>query len=168
MITACNSYSSISQVCYFVVTLSTVLTFFLTGANIANYDAARSKIDLPSGDTAAESYWKLFMNDYFAELAKNKNDSVIHYLPKVTEAQKGYPVPTLPPTDLTFQNLPFVKSASDLGRVGENTMLVYLQMTGGHPMPRELLPVSVGPLLRCSLLLALCARADGPPPFSSS
>ncbi|KAI0915912.1 hypothetical protein AcV5_003389 [Taiwanofungus camphoratus] len=113
-----------------------------TSANIANYDAARSKIDLPSGDTAAESYWKLFMNDYFAELAKNKNDSVIHYLPKVTEAQKGYPVPTLPPTDLTFQNLPFVKSASDLGRVGENTMLVYLQMTGGHTMPRELLPVS--------------------------
>jgi hypothetical protein len=110
-----------------------------TSANIATRDKSRSKFTVPA---EASSFFELFMNDYFTERAKNSNDSVIHYLPKVGSAQKGYAIPTIPPTDLTFQNLPFVVSASDQGKVGPNSMLVYLQMTQNHPLPRDLLAVS--------------------------
>ncbi|KZS87300.1 hypothetical protein SISNIDRAFT_471056 [Sistotremastrum niveocremeum HHB9708] len=115
-----------------------------TSANISKYDASRSKIDIPKDKNYnyAMSYWNLLMTQYFLELANKDNSSVIHYLPKVRKPQGQYAVPTLPPTDLNFQTLPYVTGPADRGSVGENTMIVYLQMTGGNPMPRELLPIS--------------------------
>jgi len=115
-----------------------------TSANISNIDSRRSVIAIPSGNVFALSFWQVFMQEYLNELAKpeSKNDSIIHYIPKANNTHVPYAIPTLPSTDFTFQNLPFVLSASDKGKISENSMLVYLEMTGGHPLPRELLPVS--------------------------
>jgi hypothetical protein len=59
------------------------------------------------------------------------------------EGLKQYAMRTIPPTEITFQNLPFVTSDTDNGKPSDDNMLVYLQMTGNTPLSRELLPISM-------------------------
>lgn len=85
------------------------------------------------------------MGKYFTMLAERKNDTILHYLPlaPTEEVRKQYAMPTVPPTDFTFQNMPFVISNTDNGRPSDDNMLVYLQMTGNESIPHQLLTISV-------------------------
>ncbi|KAF5310583.1 hypothetical protein D9619_007749 [Psilocybe cf. subviscida] len=114
-----------------------------TSASLARLDKQRTTIQDHIDDPNAQANFNIFMEKYFTMLAERKNDTVLHYLPlATTEGRKQYAMPTVPPTDFTFQNLPFVISATDNGMPSDDNMLVYLQMTGNVPIPRELLPIS--------------------------
>ncbi|KIM41738.1 hypothetical protein M413DRAFT_137225 [Hebeloma cylindrosporum] len=97
-------------------------------------------------DLTAKASFNIFITKYFIELGNRKDDFVLHYVPLATdEGRKKFAMPTIPPIDFTFQNMPFVLSASDNGQASDDNMLVYLQITGDpatRTLPRELLPIS--------------------------
>jgi hypothetical protein len=114
-----------------------------TSASLARLDKQRTTVQDHISDANAQANFNIFMEKYFTMLADRKNDAVLHYLPLATkEGRKQYAMPTVPPTDFTFQNIPFVISATDNGKPSDDNMLVYLQMTGNDPIPRQLLTIS--------------------------
>lgn len=87
-----------------------------------NFSENESKIGLPT--PLLKITFAAYVQDYITSLKNSdKHDhSIIHYLPKFKKPE-NYPIPTLPPTDLNFQNLRFVPGAEK-----DNNMLIYLQM----------------------------------------
>jgi hypothetical protein len=85
----------------------------------------------------------MFMQKYFYH-AKS-DDFVLHYIPFPTADDYGKrrDIPTIAPTDFTFQNMPFVQNDKNNVGPSEDNMLVYLQMCDYRDMPQHLLPVSV-------------------------
>jgi hypothetical protein len=105
-------------------------------------DTRRTTVENHIKDVTARSFFNLFIDKYFIVLAQ-KNEFVLHYMPLANEDyRKKYEMPSVPPTDFTFQNMPFVLDDKDKGAPSDDNMLVYLQMCG-HAMPDQLLPVSV-------------------------
>ncbi|KAF5318840.1 hypothetical protein D9619_010766 [Psilocybe cf. subviscida] len=115
--------------------------------SLARLDTKNSNVyeKLETIHLRAAAEFNIFMNMYFNALAGDHNVSVLHYIPLAsaeTDRQK-YPMPTIPPTKLTFQNIPFLTSASDKGSLNDNNMLVYLQMTDKDAtLPERLLEIS--------------------------
>lgn len=159
MTTASDNFLSISLVgfCFFIVNqFFTDLLTIHSGASLARLDEQRTTIQNHITDTTAHAQFNLFMQTYFIELAKRKSDFVLHYLPlATTEGQKEYAMPTVAPTDFMFQNIPFIVSDTDKGKPSDDNMLVYLQMTGNEPLPRELLATSVHDFTFESFLLCV-------------
>lgn len=113
------------------------------GASLARLDMQRTTVQDHIKDPNANASFNVFVEKYFTMLAQN-HDTVLHYLPLAnTECRKQYAIPTVPPTDFTFQNLPFVISDADTDSSSDDNMLIYLQMTGNTPLPRQLLLISV-------------------------
>jgi hypothetical protein len=115
--------------------------------SLARLDTKNSNVHekLEAIHVRAAAEFNIFMNMYFDVLAKDHNASVLHYIPLVSAKadRQKYPMPTIPPTKLTFQNIPFVTSAQDKGSLNDNNMLVYLQMTDKDAtLPDKLLEIS--------------------------
>jgi hypothetical protein len=111
---------------------------------LAKLDQSTSTIYNHIEDLTARASFNLFIQQYFDELGKpeKRKEYVLHYIPLTNkESMKNYEIPTVPPTDFTFQNLPFIRNGQDNGGSSEDNMLVYLQMCG-NPMPKQPLPVS--------------------------
>lgn len=125
-----------------------LISNFASGTSLARLDTKNSNVyeKLETIHLRAAAEFNIFMNMYFNALAGDHNVSVLHYIPLAsaeTDRQK-YPMPTIPPTRLTFQNIPFLTSASDKGSLNDNNMLVYLQMTDKDAtLPERLLEISV-------------------------
>ncbi|KAF8954520.1 hypothetical protein BDZ97DRAFT_1852617 [Flammula alnicola] len=111
-----------------------------TTADISNYDEGLSHIVLPT-DAAKLSFTE-HIKLYLKKLTKETGNfhSTIHYLP-IIKKPENYRAPTIAPTSLNFQNLPFVTSPSDKGTKNDDkNMLLYLQMTQKREFPKDLLP----------------------------
>lgn len=107
------------------------------GANIAAVDVGRSTVYNYVKDGKAA--FNTFIQKWFASLGK-KNDYILHYVPLATaEGRKDYPMPTVAPTDIAFQNYGFCPDLPPKSSTGgnENNMLVYLQATGGTALPNK-------------------------------
>lgn len=114
------------------------------GASLARLDKRRTTVHDHITDLTAKAFFDIFIEKYFTVLAQ-KNEFVLHYVPLASqEFRKKYEMPSVPPTDFTFQNMPFVQNDKDNGGPSEDNMLVYLQMCNDHGMPKQLLSVSVG------------------------
>ncbi|KAG8946296.1 hypothetical protein FRC04_011926 [Tulasnella sp. 424] len=101
----------------------------------------------------AETSFYALLGDYLDILRKKDpsgnpgEHSILHYVATAKNAQVYTAAPTCAPTDLNFQNLPFVIVDSDRTGTtdvleGKNNMLVYLQMTNDNKMPNALLEPS--------------------------
>ncbi|KAG8899067.1 hypothetical protein FRC00_001940, partial [Tulasnella sp. 408] len=101
----------------------------------------------------AEKWFYPLLEYYLATLREKGPDgkpaehNIINYTATAKNPKVFTAAPTCAPTNLNFQNLPFVLKESDklspdavLG--GKNSMLVYLQMTEGRKFPFDLLQAS--------------------------
>ncbi|KIM41721.1 hypothetical protein M413DRAFT_444966 [Hebeloma cylindrosporum] len=117
-----------------------------TSTSLARMDDLKTTVQDHIEDLSAKASFNNFISKYFIQLGTRKDDFVLHYVPLATEeGRKKFAMPTIPPIDLTFQNMPFVLSASDKGQPSDDNMLVYLQITGDptkRTLPHELLPIS--------------------------
>ncbi|KAG5651139.1 hypothetical protein H0H81_009731, partial [Sphagnurus paluster] len=112
----------------------------LTNADISNFLEKESFIDLPT--SLLKVTFGAYVDDYIKNLRKpeTRDHSIIHYLPS-SKKPDTYAIPTLPPTDLNFQDLLFLATDSNTGEKEDN-MLIYLQMTGNVPLPPDILKTS--------------------------
>lgn len=113
-------------------------------------DKSESRFDI-SEETKTSFY--MLIEAYLVILRKKDEDghpaehSISRYTATARRPDVFTAAPTCAPTSLSFQNLPFVMKDGDEALPepvleGENTMLVYLQMTDGHKMPNTLLAPS--------------------------
>lgn len=116
---------------------------------MADYIASESIIKIP--DSAQRVWFDVFMNGYITQLKGAKEHNIIHILPRIKNPNYYPLAPTLAPTSLNFQSLPFIAEPGDKEgkegvEAGKANMLIYLQMTGDQGeqrMPPDLLPLSV-------------------------
>ncbi|KAG9024012.1 hypothetical protein FRB95_012211 [Tulasnella sp. JGI-2019a] len=76
-----------------------------------------------------------------------RNTPESNILSCIKNANKSLDAPTLVPTELNFQYIPFVTDKMDTQgkegiKEGAANMLVYLQMTAHRPLPHDFLPIS--------------------------
>ncbi|KIO21512.1 hypothetical protein M407DRAFT_218173 [Tulasnella calospora MUT 4182] len=109
----------------------------------------KNESDFTISQEAQDPFYSL-VQDYLGVLQKKDpsgnpaEHSILHYAVTAKNSRAFTAAPTCAPTDLNFQNLPFVIYDSDRTSEtpvleGKNAMLVYLQMTNGHKMPNSLL-----------------------------
>jgi len=110
-----------------------------SNVDLSKYDESRSLIDLPT-DRAKNDF--VTSIGLYLKAPAGILHSAIYYLPILKKTIPDHSLGrSIIPTALSFQNLPFVVSPSDKGtKNNDNNMLIYLQMTEGRDLPRDLLP----------------------------
>ncbi|KAG9006972.1 hypothetical protein FRB93_008238 [Tulasnella sp. JGI-2019a] len=115
-----------------------------TNASMARYVDSESTIKLDKGE---RQWFDVFLNGYIEKLRGAPESNILHLLPRIKHKDKFPDAPTLAPTELNFQSIPFVTDKKDSEgkegvKEGAANMLVYLQMTASRPLPSNFLPIS--------------------------
>ncbi|KAG9024014.1 hypothetical protein FRB95_012213 [Tulasnella sp. JGI-2019a] len=115
-----------------------------TDASMATYVDSESTIKLDGGE---RQWFDVLLNGYIGKLRGSSKSNILHLLPRINDENKFPEAPSLAPTALNFQSIPFVKDKNDIQgkegiEEGAANMLVYLQMTKRRSLPDVFLPVS--------------------------
>ncbi|KAG9025630.1 hypothetical protein FRB95_009948 [Tulasnella sp. JGI-2019a] len=115
-----------------------------TDASMAKCLDSESTIKLDQGERPR---FDAFLNGYIEKLRESPESNILNLLPRVRNTNISLDAPTLVPTELNFQCIPFVTDKMDTQgkegiKEGTANMLVYLQMTAHRPLPHDFLPIS--------------------------
>ncbi|KAJ6583460.1 hypothetical protein DFH09DRAFT_1308967 [Mycena vulgaris] len=116
-----------------------------TTADIASPDMVNTRLD-DSLPASAKTQFTMFVDTYLRLAKEDPSHSILGTVATVKEPQNFVRAPTLPPTSLTFMNMPFIRDNGHTdtsgAAAGARNMLVYLQMTGSRKLPPQFLPLS--------------------------